>query len=155
MSNRSQGRFLPGKTIHRYILTVVPIQGLPESANLHPAPQRGTRGRNGNQPPFSRRQAGVILVNKPPLTKTGTEEPIMQPFHCLGISSKSGSVILKPTFTFGDPSILHVIKCPQIEPVFSFSQFYIQQDDIYVADDSCRQEPTSRRLGVDRGQALC
>ena len=71
LSNRSQGRFLPGKTIHRYLLTVVPIQGLPESANLHPAPQRGTRGRNGNQPPFSRRQAGVILVNKPPLTKTG------------------------------------------------------------------------------------
>ena len=142
MSNRSQGRFLPGKTIHRYILTVVPIQGLPASANLHPAPQRGTRGRNGNQPPFSRRQAGVTLVNKPPRTKTGHRGT-----NYATISLSVGILC----------SILHVIgiKCPQIKPVCSFSQFYIQQDDIYVADDSCRQEPTSRRLGVDRGQALC
>ena len=37
-------------------------QGLPRGAHLHLAPQRRPHGRDGNQPPISRSQAGLILV---------------------------------------------------------------------------------------------
>ena len=37
-------------------------QGVPQGAHLHAASQLGSHGRDGNQPPFSRSQAGNILV---------------------------------------------------------------------------------------------
>ena len=40
----------------------VAVQGLPRGAHLHPAPQCGPHGRDGNQPSISRSQAGLTKL---------------------------------------------------------------------------------------------